>query len=305
MSVTRSAADEYAVSLEIRYADGTKASGKGSAIVYTGYEWRGSLELGNEKVSQVLALSEDGKELSGRSFLVDSDSLGAELRAVRDGGEPRILAVEPSFLRSGERTEVSIHGVGLAGDVSLGDGVDIEGREATADTVRVLARATRGAAAGQREVTVGKAQARGLFAVYEKIGSVRVEPPYAIARVGGGGGAKAPVPAQFDAVGYLDGPDGKPGTEDDVRLGAMKARWSVVDFDKTAAQLKDAKYAGIMEPGGLFMPAEAGPNPQRHYHTNNAGDLTVRATVADGGRTVEGIAHLIVTLQRWVDPPLR
>ena len=46
-----------------------------------------------------------------------------------------------------------------------------------------------------------------------------------------------------------------------MRLGAMKARWSVVDFDKAAAKLKDAKYAGTMKPGGLFMPAEAGPIP--------------------------------------------
>jgi quinohemoprotein amine dehydrogenase len=305
MTVTRSAADEYATALEVRYADGSTASGKGNAVVYTGYEWRGSLELGRENVSEVLALSEGGNELSGRWFLTESDSLGADLHAVREGGEPRILAVEPSFLRSGQQTEVTIHGVGLAGDVSLGDGVEIERRDATADTVRVLARARRGVAAGQRDVTVGNVHARGLFAIYEKIGSVRVEPPYAVARVGGGGGANAPAPVPFDAIAYLDGPDGKSGTNDDVRLGVMKARWSVSDFDETAEKLMDAKYAGSMKPGGLFMPAEAGPNPRRPYRTNNAGDLRVRASVADGSRTVQGTAHLIITLQRWVDPPLR
>jgi quinohemoprotein amine dehydrogenase len=66
MSVTRSAADEYAFSLEVRYADGTKASGNGSAIVYTGYEWRGP-QPEMERVAGVGAF-EDGKELSGRSF---------------------------------------------------------------------------------------------------------------------------------------------------------------------------------------------------------------------------------------------
>jgi len=105
MSVVRSAADEYAVTLDLRYADGTKASGKGTAVIYTGYEWRGSLDLGNEKTSQVLALSEDGQELSGRWFLTDSDVLGADMYAVRDGGPPRILAVEPPFLKSGAETE--------------------------------------------------------------------------------------------------------------------------------------------------------------------------------------------------------
>ncbi len=200
---------------------------------------------------------------------------------------------------------MAIHGVGLDGDVSLGDGIEIERRAATADTVRVLARAKPGAAVGARAVKVGKAEAQGLFAVYDKIGSVRVEPPYAIARVGGGGGTTPPVPVQFDAIAYLDGPDGKPGTADDVRLGAVKARWSVSDFDATAEKLSDAKFAGTMKPGGLFVPAEAGPNPRRPYHTNNAGDLKVHATVADGGRSVDGTGHLVVTVQRWVDPLVR
>jgi quinohemoprotein amine dehydrogenase len=305
MSVSRSAPDEYAITLDLRYADGTPAAGKGSAIVYTGYEWRGTLDLGAEKISQVLALSEDGQELSGRWFVTDSDVLGADVRAVRDGGPPRILAVEPPFLRGGGQAEVAIHGVGLEGDVSLGDGVEIERREAASDTVRVLARAKQGAVGGARMVTVGKTEAQGLFAIYDKIGSVRVEPPYAIARVGGAGGTKAPVPVQFEAVAYLDGADGKPGTADDVRLGAMKARWSVVDFDETAAKFQDAKFAGTMKPSGLFVPADAGPNPRRPFQTNNAGDLSVHAAVADGGRTVQGKAHLIVTVQRWVDPPLR
>ncbi|MET0154344.1 MAG: quinohemoprotein amine dehydrogenase subunit alpha [Candidatus Binatia bacterium] len=305
MSVSRSAADEYAITLDLRYADGTRAAGKGSAIVYTGYEWRGILDLGKEKISQVLALSEDGQELSGRWFVTDSDVLGADVRSVRDGGAPRILAVEPPFLRGGAQTEVAIHGVGLEGDVSFGDGVEIERREATSDTVRIFARAKQGAAVGARAVKVGKTEAQGLFAIYDRIGSVRVEPPYAIARVGGGGGTKPPVPVQFDAIAYLDGPDGKPGTTDDVRLGTMKARWSVTDFDATAEKLEDARFAGTMKPGGLFVPADAGPNPRRPFHTNNAGDLKVHATVADGPRSVQGTAHLVVTVQRWVDPPLR
>lgn len=304
MSVTRTAPDEYAVALEIAYAGGKKVSGEGKANVYTGYEWRASVDLGGESVAQVLALSEDGQELSGRWFLADSDSLGADLRAVR-GGESRILAVDPPYLRAGERSEVAIHGVGLSGEVSLGDGVEIAAREAGADTVRVLARAASKTDAGEREVAVGGARASGRFAVYQRIDAVRVEPAYAIARVGGGGGRQAAVPVQFDAVAYLAGPDGKPGTDDDVRLGAMKARWSVADFDATAAQLKDAKFAGKMQPGGLFLPAEAGPNPKRPYHTNNAGDLRVHAAVSDGKRTVEGTAHLIVSMQRWKTPPIR
>ena len=98
-----------------------------------------------------------------------------------------------------------------------------------------------------------------------------------------------PVPAQFDAVAYLNGPDGESGTDDDVRIGVMPATWSVEPFN---------------EADGLFVPGGAGPNPERHYSTNNAGDLTVKATVADGESTVEGTGHLIVTVQRWNNPPI-
>jgi quinohemoprotein amine dehydrogenase len=53
------------------------------------------------------------------------------------------------------------------------------------------------------------------------------------------------------------------------------------------------------------MPAGAGPNPERRYGTNNAGELEVTATVSDGAARVKGSARLIVTVQRWNDPPIR
>ncbi len=51
----------------------------------------------------------------------------------------------------------------------------------------------------------------------------------------------------------------------------MKARWSVTDFDATAEKLSDSKFAGTMKPGGLFVPAEAGPNPRRPYQPTTRG----------------------------------
>jgi quinohemoprotein amine dehydrogenase len=306
MAVTRGSGDEYTVATELRYAGGEKAAGSGKAIVYTGYEWRASLEQGGESVSQVLALSEAGDELVGRWFFTGRDSIGGDMRAVRQvKSDPRILSVEPSYVRAGQRTEVAIHGVGLAGDVSLGPGITIEPRDATPDTVRVVARVAADAAAGTREVAVGAARVPALFAIYKKIDGVRVEPDYAIARIGGDGGSQPAVPIQFDAIGVLAGPDGTLGTDDDVRLGTMKATWSVEDNGAIAKELHDAKFAGVMKPSGLFMPAAAGPNPKRPYRTNNAGDLTVRASVNDGGKSVVGTAHLVVSVQRWRNPPIR
>ena len=98
---------------------------------------------------------------------------------------------------------------------------------------------------------------------------------------------------------------GRPGTEDDLRIGVVPAAWSVDNFGEIAKEMQDAEFAGVIGAAGLFMPAAAGPNPERPFSTNNAGDLSVKATVQDGDRSVEGSGHLVVTVQRWNDPPIR
>ena len=65
--------------------------------------------------------------------------------------------------------------------------------------------------------------------------------------------------------------------------------------------MEDAKFAGGIDDSGLFMPAVAGPNPERPFTTNNAGDLKITAEAM--GMT--GEAQLIVTVQRFIDPPIR
>ena len=60
-----------------------------------------------------------------------------------------------------------------------------------------------------------------------------------------------------------------------------------------------------MTAAGMFEPAGAGLNPERPFSTNNVGDLLVKASVDDKGQSVEGTGHLIVTVQRWNDPPIR
>ena len=79
--------------------------------------------------------------------------------------------------------------------------------------------------------------------------------------------------------------------------GRISTRWR--------RTLDDAAFAGRMQGNGLFLPAEAGPNPERPFDTNNAGNLKVIATVEDGGQTVTGEGQLLVTVQRWNDPPIR
>jgi quinohemoprotein amine dehydrogenase len=287
--------DTYAYKLRFAYDDGKELEGTGNGILYTGYEWRSRTTVGDQVSLDVFEVSEDGNRMTGRDFAEDADAIGGPITVVREQGS-HVLAVHPPYLKAGESAQIAIHGVGLAGDVNLGDGVEVDKVvSADPDTVVVQASAAPDADAGVRAVKVGGTATQGLFTVYHQIDRVTVEPAYTIARVGDNGGPLPPVPAQFDAIGW----DGN------LRIGPVPATFTVGNFDQAAAELDDAKFAGEMQPNGLFMPAGAGPNPKRPFHTNNAGNLKVIATVQDSGQTVTGEGQLLVTVQRWNDPPIR
>lgn len=290
----------YAVSGTLMTAAGEELPISGRLNLYTGYEWRANLEIGDTVYRQVLALSEDGATASGRQFLHDEDSLGGAFTAAKAGGGAAIVGVVPSTLPAGSAAKVQVVGTGLS-SASLSGGLQASGGTANDFGVALNVNPAAGAN-GVVAVSGGGASLADGLAVYSQIDSLKVEPAYAIARVGGDGGLTGKVPARFEAVGYWNGADGQPGTDDDVRIGTVPATWSVAPFDEVAAELQDTKYAGSMDPAlGIYTPAGAGPNPARPFSTNNAGNLKVQA--ASGGASGEG--QLIVTVQRWNDPPIR
>ena len=286
-------ASPYEVTGEMTLADGSTAPVSGRMNLYTGYEWRANLTVGGETYRQVLAVSGDGTRLDGRQFLAAQDSLGGRLTGAKVGAGPILLGLTAEAGAPGEATVQAV-GVGL-------DGLSVEGAEGAA-TPNALGASVRlsGKAGDVARLAAGDETAQ--FAFYDGVDRLAVEPPFTIARVGGGSDAgPPPVPAHFKAIGYWNGPDGEPGTDDDVRVGAIPADWRVVNRGETAEAMSDAEFAGDIGGNGIFTPAVAGPNPDRPFSTNNAGDLTVVATA--GGQS--GEAHLIVTVQRFVDPPIR
>ncbi len=304
-AIRRTGPDHYDVSYTLRYADGRMVEVNGKSIVYTGYEWRGSVTMGSEEVQEVYAVSDDGSRINGRWFLADADEIGGVFHAVR-ADKAAVVSVQPAYLKAGQEAQVTIHGAGLRGTVNLGRGIKVlETVSADNQQISVRVRVASDAGVGARTVEVGSLAAKGLFMVYRQVDTVQVEPPMTIARVGGNGGPIPPVKAQFEAVAYANGPDGKPGTEDDVRIGAMPARWATENNGEFATAMEDSRFAGTIDGSGLFSPAGAGPNPVRPMAANNVGDLLVKATVRDGAREIEGSGHLIVTVQRWNDPPIR
>lgn len=284
-------ASPYQVTGELRGADGASHAVSGTMNLYTGFEWRATLDIGGQMYRQVLAVSEDGTGLEGRQFLRETDSLGGRLTGVRADHEGVILGTVPSAVPAGAAT-VQVVGSGL-------DALDVSTGEASGNAFGAeLALETE----GNGHVTFASGGAEGSIAHFSSLDGIVVEPAFTIARVGGGGEVvPEAVPAHFKAIGLWNGPDGQPGTEDDVRLGRIDAEWSVGNLHDHAAKMEDARYAGQIDGGGIFTPNIAGPNQDRPFTTNNAGELTVTASAM--GQS--GDATLIVTVQRYIDPPIR
>ncbi len=305
MTVLAQGQDRYDVRYELRFRAGNTVRGHGDAIIYTGYEWRGSAQLGNEDTRSIFALNEDGSRISGRWFLKGADEIGASFDAVRPGEATKnaLVSVTPRMLRAGDVVDVTLTGAGLDPAIDLGAGVEVvEWLNKTPNELRVRVKVAENAPVGVHKVAVGGRASDRTVAVYRKFDSIRVEPAYGVARLGGG--TIAPVSAQFDAVAFLDGPDGKSGTDDDIRLGSVPATWSTVPFDERAKHDDDVRFAGYMEPHGRFVPSFAGPNPVRGG-LNNVGNLGVVATVKDGDRSLDAKSQLVVTVQRWNPTTLR
>jgi quinohemoprotein amine dehydrogenase len=307
--IDRAAGGDWQASYALTDLDGVAFSGGSKAIVYTGFEWRGSAELGTRTVREVYAVSEDGNRIQGRWFDADHAEEGGDWVAVREDGSARILAVWPRAQRTGTASEVTIAGMGFdakpaagskAALVSFGDGVLVSKVQRDPHTIRARVKVAANATPGQRLVVaggVGTGAETVKFAVYAQIDQVEVVPGYAIARVGGG--RLAPVSAQFEAMAATRLPGGEL-----LPLGPVAAEWTSAPFDAEAKRTEDQKFAGHFDKRGRFLPGGAGPNTAREYSGDNVGNLAVVAKAQDGDRAVEGHGHLIVTVQRWNTPPI-
>jgi len=298
MSAAKTGDGRYDLALEGHYADGTVLSGTGKATVYTGYEWRASVTIDDVKMRQVMALDANG-QMEGRMFLATEREIGGTLNAVKDQGAGQLVAVQPSYLRSGESAELTLIGSALKGDIDLGEGITVEKIVARSDDrITLVAKAT--GAEGPRTIKVGKAIQNAALNVYDQLARVEVTPANAVSRIGGAGSEMAKVRATYRAVGYSAGADGKPGTDDDLRLGYMPASWSILPADEVAEHDKDHLYAGQINAAGIFVPGDAGPNPERKMSANNVGRLKVVATVDDGANKVEGDGSMLVSVPDFV-----
>jgi quinohemoprotein amine dehydrogenase len=296
--IERTPGGDYQARYQLADVTGFGFNGDSKAIVYTGYEWRGSAQVGGRSLREVYAVSEDGNRITGRWFDADHAEEGGEWTAIRETGPAEVLAVFPQSLRAGSATSVTIVGNGLGAPtaaLSFGDGTVATNVQTEAHSIRALVKVATDATPGLRSAKTGGAVAK--LAVYAHIDQLDVVPSYAIARVGGG--RVAPVAAQFEAIASTRLPGGEL-----LSLGPVAADWTSIPFNAEAKRTEDEKFAGHFDKRGRFLPSPAGPNPAREFSGDNVGDLAVLAHAEDGDHTVEGRGHLVVTVQRWITPPI-
>jgi quinohemoprotein amine dehydrogenase len=294
-------ADGYRTLAEIRLADGTTDKRTGTGLLYTDLTWRGRSEgqvLADRR--EVLMLSDDERELTGRFFRGEYGELGLDVRLVRLGSDPRIGGVSPHAMAAPSTSAISIVGANLPttlapGDIDLGPGARVARiRSQAPDRLELDVEVSADAPPGRRNLRLGPTTSVDAFAVFDKIDFVKVLPEEGLARLGGGAIPKQFI--QFETVAFGNGPDGQPLTADDVELNVVAPQWSLEEYF-VRPEDDDLQYVGKIDGNGYFTPNIDGPNPDRKRATNNMGDVWVVAsyTPAGGSRPLLGRSQLIVS----------
>jgi quinohemoprotein amine dehydrogenase len=304
--------DEFTTSTTFTYPKtGRTVTRAGRSIIYTGFQWRGRSTVGGDDATslrEVMMVDRNWQSMSGRWFNGGYDELGMDVRLTRVGREVAVSGLDRLSLRTGSTAQpVRIYGTNFAtsvaaSDIDFGRGVTVTRvTSATPTLVTVEVNVASDATVGARDLFVSGALYKGALVVYDKIDSIKIAPAWNMSRVGGAVFPK--MLAQFDAVAFHNGADGKPDTADDLLLGPVDATWSLEEYTATYED-DDIKFVGEIDPKrGLFTPALDGPNPQRSGNRNNVGDVWVVAVhTPTGGTPMRARAHLVVTVplyMRW------
>ena len=289
---------------------GREVTRTGSAIIYTGFQWRGrSFEGPDEEgeLREVMLIERDWQEMSGRWFTGAYDEFGPDIALSRVTGAPLVSGIHPKAVKAGESTVVTLYGAALpdglsAAELDFGPGVAVSAVTASSEeraTLRLDVAA--GAPEGSRDLFLAGLSLRGALTVFDEVDRIEVTPQAGMARIGGAAFPKGYQ--QFEATAYSDGPDGEANTADDLGLGVVDAEWSMEEYAATLDDT-DISFVGTLDQNGRFTPALDGPNPERVGSRNNVGDVWVVARYTPPGSTesLQARAHLVVTVPlylRW------
>ena len=312
MTVNQNKKDYYSLNIEGNYANGETIKGSGSSVVYTGYDWRGNINFGDISLRQTLAASADGQTLTGRFYQKGQELVGMKITAIKDTSKTQLLSIFPNHIKKGETATLTLTGSGLsvnsASSLNLPSSFVVNNIiSQSANRIVVNVTAKDNAPIGYVDIQIGEAKLTKQLAIYKQVNALSVVPSYGVSRIGDNGGSTPKTNNIFRAIGTDYGIDGIANTKDDINLGYIdEVTWAVVPRDETAKKDNDIKFAGQMNSNtGLFSPAAAGPNPERYRSTNNAGNLNVVAKLTENGHEISAVGRLLVTMQRWNNPPLK
>jgi quinohemoprotein amine dehydrogenase len=315
--------DDFVTKVDLEYASsGTTVSRTGKGIIYTGYSWRGRStapagataptdpSAAPNEWKEALLVSRDGNTMEGRWFWGGYDEFGIDAHLTRIGTTPMLAGVNTFALQSPSSSDLKVYGANFpadlkASDFDLGTGVTVTRVTRSSPSIATISvQMAPNLPVGIRDISLSRSTVERAIAIYDKIAYIKTLPDASMARLGGVVASKQY--AQFEAIAYAAGPDGKPGTADDIPLGPVASKWSLSEFYSTPDD-DDARFVGTINPTtGMFTPNIEGPNPERkkqsnNYGTNNFGDVYVDAEyTAPGGQVLKARSYLVVTIPVYV-----
>lgn len=306
--------DEFTTEITYVYArSGQQVTRTGRVVIYTGFQWRGrSTEGASDETAlrEVMFVDRDRQGIEGRWFTGGYDEIGLDVRLDRIGTDTRVLGVDRRALQSGKSGQVikiftaSPPASVAAGDLDLGPGLTVSEASVAGDVVTATVDVAADALTGPRDIALAGVIKPAALVVYDKVESIRVTPEWNMSRIGGVTFPK--MFARFEAWGYHNGPDGAPGTPDDVKLDVVDVSWSLDEYTATFND-DDTDFVGNIDPAtGVFTPNIEGPNPKRVGERNNVGDVWVVATYVPPGMSapppapLRARAHLLVTVPLYM-----
>ncbi|MGE0812690.1 MAG: quinohemoprotein amine dehydrogenase subunit alpha [Vicinamibacterales bacterium] len=302
------ATDEFTTQIAYVYArTGQQVSREGRVTIYTGFQWRGRSTVGgaaDSALREVMFVEPDWSKIEGRWFGGGYDELGLDVSLTRIGRDFTVVGLDHKALKAGGSGQtIKIYTANppasvTARDLDFGAGITTTAASLAGNVISATVDVASGAAEGPRTLVAGTTTVPDAVAVYTAVDSIRVSPSWNMARTGGVVFPKRL--AVFDAWAYANGADKKPGTDDDVRLDAVAAQWSIEEYKATLND-EDIKYVGTIDAAsGVFTPNVEGPNPERVGERNNIGDVWVVASFTPAGASapLKARSHLLVA------PPL-
>jgi quinohemoprotein amine dehydrogenase len=285
---------EVTLSGTLRYEDGTSEVFGGDGTLYGGYALRTRTRHGGFETKGAYTLV--GDRMTGENHFPAPKFRTSSQTWLRKDTGLKVARVTPSFLLAGQKTTLTIDGVGLpdaaTSDVSFtGAPVKVLSVEKAADgSLQVTVTATP-AKPGHVTVKV-KGLDAGSVAVAPKIDYIAVTPGTGRARLAGGA-AYAAEGVQFEAIAYAKGPNPKDKSTD-VALGPVPATFALAE-EKTRPDDDDLQWAGAIAANGSYVPAgDYGPIATRTAHVEAVAWVKVLATYKEGAKTYKGQAQLAV-----------